>query len=276
MWGALIPAAVSAVGGIIGGQQQNAANAREAARQRAFNAAEAQKTRDWETEMSNTAYQRKNKDLIAAGLNPALAYGSPGAATPSGPAASASPARMENVLSPGLTAGVSTAMSVLDYQQRAATAAAERAKIMAETKATDTQRMQSEMMFGLSMDKVRSEIFGNNARGIESKSRADEIEKLVDARLEALHAEIRHSIASAYEKYETTRESMSRRKYIDSHRGLTDVQARLLRLGIPRAEADAWAAGTPFGKYVSPFMNDARGITRMMGDVALPSLLFRK
>lgn len=57
----------------------------------AFNAEEAQKQRDWEEEMSNTAYQRQVKDMQSAGLNPAVMYGgsgSSGASTPSGSSAS--------------------------------------------------------------------------------------------------------------------------------------------------------------------------------------------
>lgn len=55
----------------------------------AFTAEQAQINRDWETEMSNTAFQRQVVDMQKAGVNPALAMtgGASGASTPSGNAA---------------------------------------------------------------------------------------------------------------------------------------------------------------------------------------------
>lgn len=50
-----------------------------------YNSAEAELQRQWETNMSNTAYQRAVQDMQKAGLNPALMFGTANAAsTPSG------------------------------------------------------------------------------------------------------------------------------------------------------------------------------------------------
>lgn len=54
----------------------------------AFTADEAQKQRDFEAEMSNTAFQRQVADMRAAGVNPAMAMKGAGASTPSGAAGS--------------------------------------------------------------------------------------------------------------------------------------------------------------------------------------------
>lgn len=75
--------------------------------QHKFNADEAQKTRDWQEYMRNSAFQATVTDLRKAGLNPILAFGSGGAtSTPQGAVATGSSAATN-------IAGGDTAASIL-------------------------------------------------------------------------------------------------------------------------------------------------------------------
>lgn len=106
---------------ISGTAQNNQFNREESAIARAYNSAEAQKDRDWQEYMSNTAYQRAVDDMKKAGLNPATIGGN-AADVPSGAVASASPATASSSGSSGgvlgLAAGIAkTALSVALFKK---------------------------------------------------------------------------------------------------------------------------------------------------------------
>lgn len=100
-------AAGSIIGGLFGRSGQSDANR--------TNLRIARENREFQREMSSTAYQRATKDLEAAGLNRILALGSP-ASTPAGNVAT-----MQNenqILSEGLREGSSKAIAAITAKQQ--------------------------------------------------------------------------------------------------------------------------------------------------------------
>jgi len=97
---------VGGVGGIasyFGQESANEANAEMQAKTNLMNAIEAQKNRQWQTDMSNTAHVRERADLKAAGYNPILGAIKGGASTPGGSVATAQAARVEDSLGKGIS-----------------------------------------------------------------------------------------------------------------------------------------------------------------------------
>lgn len=72
---------------ILTGQLDYERNLEYMYKEQAFNALEAEKNRNWQEQMSNTAFQRQAQDLQQAGFNPALITGLSGASTPVGSSA---------------------------------------------------------------------------------------------------------------------------------------------------------------------------------------------
>lgn len=99
LFSSIAGAAASIGGNIYSAKQSQKYSKRLMNIQNDFNAQEAEKQRNWEEKMANTAHQREMGDLEKAGLNPVLSANG-GAVTPSGATASSgqqSAARMANL-----------------------------------------------------------------------------------------------------------------------------------------------------------------------------------
>ncbi len=111
--GSSLGAIGGAVGGVAGGLLTNASNKREAER-----------NRNWQEYMSNTAHQRAKRDLEKAGLNPLLAA-QDAASTPGGAQAT---------LSNAAEGGISSALEARRLKKDIETADVSNDKVRADTK----------------------------------------------------------------------------------------------------------------------------------------------
>lgn len=123
--------------GFLGQQDTNANQASIAQQTNQMSAEEAQRNRDFQERMSNSAYQRQVADMESAGLNPMLAYiKGGGASSPSGSQASFTSAQYQSPIKGALESRLTSAQS--------AKTEAEVPKIKAETDLTQAQIGQVE------------------------------------------------------------------------------------------------------------------------------------
>jgi hypothetical protein len=84
-----------------------------------FSAGQVTQQEDYQTQMSDTSYQRAMSDMKLAGLNPILAYGKGGASTPSGGAATGVAPQLGNPIGEGISTAMKGAQLNNELQAQA-------------------------------------------------------------------------------------------------------------------------------------------------------------
>lgn len=227
-----------------GERQQNAWEMR--ANEQEYNSAEAVKARDYNTQMSNTAWQRGTADMQAAGINPMLAFMKGGASSPEAkaPTSGSSLASGAGYPDNNIARDVNSAA-----QAKLAEANAEKAKAEAEsirediqTKPVTREQVRTQIQETLAnIEKIRQDtntsaysaanLYANTQNLIELKEQIQATVKNIKALTGLAYTQTGKTTAEEGEIRQRSSENLPQ-----AERLIKDIEAKLLQLQTPAAE----------------------------------------
>lgn len=267
----IIPAMIGAGAGLIGGMMTNEANkdiatastaasiaeaarnrkfqAQQATLNRQFESTQASRARNYQLEVSKTAYQRAVGDMKKAGLNPMLAYSQGGAASgsvASGHAPGTPSGSQGQVYSPQYRDPIGGALSSATALYDVAARAAQVKNIEADTELKGRQA---------------------DERGSAHMLNVWEQNKIISYLNDKLPYEIGNLVTDIVKKNADVDRIRKEIDILVEKRILTNAQAAEAWMGLRHAYNKYVAEGSDFKRNVSPYLDDVGKITSSAGDI---------